>query len=197
MAEHLTVRLGGKVAAVRLAGEDGAGGGADPAGIQAAQQSLDAERARLVQARNALAAGLGDLSRLREETIAAAEAQLLELALEIARKVLMQEIDAGRYEIDPIVREALLHVPARQGVVVHLHPDDWAACEIARDAEGAAGAGNVRFLADPGVRRAECLLEAPQGMVVSGVEAHLQDIGEALKEDCPDGRAHDAAPGAE
>lgn len=195
MAEHLTVRLGGKVAAVRLAGADGAA--ADPAGLQAAQQSLDAERARLAQARKALAAGLGDLSRLREETIAAAEAQLLELALEIARKVLMQEIDGGRYEIDPIVREALLHVPARQEVVVHLHPDDWAACEIAREAGGAAGAGHVRFLADPGVRRAECLLESPQGMVVSAVEAHLQDIAEALKEDSPDGRAHDAAPGAE
>ncbi len=137
------------------------------------------------------------LSRLREKMIRESERQLVELALEIARKVLMQEVQAGRYEIDPIVKEALLHVRTRQDVLVRLHPDDWAACQTAREAEGSAGAGNVRFVADPSVRRAACLLETSEGMVESTMEANLENIAEALKEDSPDGAAGGSGEPAE
>ena len=110
--------------------------------------------------------------------LAEAEPQLVRLAVDIAQKVLMQEIQAGHYEIDPIVTEAMKQVPARCEVVVHLHPDDHARCEAARqlgdDAEG------VRFVADPNVRPAECVLQTGEGVVESGVETNLARIGEAL-----------------
>jgi len=149
---------------------------ADPAELR---EALKAEYGCLLRARKALEQALEELPRLRSEIIREAEQQLLELALEIARKVLMQEIDAERYRIDPIVKEALLHVPVRQDVTVHLHPDDWARCQMAEESEGSSG-GNVRFVADPGVRRAECLLETSEGIVESAVEGHLGRIAETL-----------------
>jgi flagellar assembly protein FliH len=200
VSENPTVRLPRPVATVRVVGSDGSPvpSAHDAAGSQDSdgqvQQNIQAERDRLVQASKALTSGLAELTRLREEMIRQSEQQLLELALEIARKVLMQEIQAGRYEIDPIVKEALLHVPARQDVIVHLHPDDWATCQMAREevstprpaglgaSEGSSvGAGGIQFVADPGVRRGECLLETAEGIVESAVENHLADIGEALK----------------
>jgi len=197
VSENPTVRLPRPVATVTVVAGDGspAADAAGPQeGDQQAQQDLQAERDRLVQAGKALTSGLAELSRLREEMIRQSEQQLLELALEIARKVLMQEIQAGRYEIDPIVKEALLHVPTGQDVIVHLHPDDWSACQMAREEvpgsrpaglgaseASSAAAGGVQFVADPGVRRGECLLETSEGVVESVVDNHLADIGEALK----------------
>ena len=202
MSEPLSVNIRGKPVSVRTVTETGAPDGRDEPGnapadgtggastltdpaIEEMQSKLAAQREQLTQARKALEDALEKLPQLREKMIRESEEQLVELALEIARKVLMQEVQAGRYEIDPIVKEALLHVPARQDVTVHLHPDDWAACQTAREAEGSAAAGNVRFVADPSVRRAACLLETSEGTVESAVEANLENIAEALKEDSP------------
>ena len=67
----------------------------------------------------------------------------------------------------------------RQTVVAHLHPDDWARCQMAREAS-ADGAGRIRFVADPSVPRAECVLETSEGIVQAAVDDHLDGIGEAL-----------------
>jgi len=90
----------------------------------------------------------------------------------------MQEIQAGRYEIEPIVSAALKHLPALDDVIVHLNGEDLAACSLE---EGSPLGDGVRFVADPSVPRADCVIETPQGLVASAVEAHLDDISEALK----------------
>jgi flagellar assembly protein FliH len=195
MAEPLRIRLASSPTAARvLSGPGGAGippaaGGAgapvesgaptDPA-VQRERQFLEDERRQLLQARQALEDGLLQLHRLREQAIQEAEGQLLHLAMDIARKVLMQEIQAGRYEVDAMVREALLHVPVRQNVVVHLNPDDWARCTMARQEDGSGRGGSIRFVADPSVQPAHCVLETPEGIIESSVEGHLADIAEAL-----------------
>lgn len=151
----------------------------DNGALQSDQAALETERAELARARQTLERAAAQVAGLEPKILADAEQHLLDLAIEIARKVLMQEIQAGRYEIDPIVTEALLHVPARQVVVAHLHPDDWARCQRASDGSG-DGAGTVRFVADASVPRAACVLETPQGVVQSVVEDHLERIAEDL-----------------
>jgi flagellar assembly protein FliH len=162
----------------QVAPRAGAAAGMDS---QQARKLLDDERSQLLQARKALEDGLQKLRPLQEQMVKEAEGQLLKLAVDIARKVLMQELQAGRYEIDPIVKEALLHAPVRQDVVVHLHPEDWSRCRMAREQGEATQAGSVRFVADPSVQRAQCVLETAEGIVESSVEAHLEGIAEALK----------------
>ena len=145
------------------------------------QRERDDERAALNHALAALHSGLEQISTLREEILKDAEAQLVELAVDIARKVLMQEIQAGRYAIDPIVQAALRQVPPRQDVTAHLHPEDWARCQMVRESSSNPAAGYIRFVADPGVPRAECLLETPEGIVQSAVDEHLERITDALR----------------
>ena len=48
-------------------------------------------------------------------------------------------------------------------------------------AEGEAPPEHVRFVADPEIGRAECVVETPEGIVESTLDAHLSEIGEALK----------------
>jgi flagellar assembly protein FliH len=143
------------------------------------QQTSEELRQETRTAIDALEAALVEAHELRGQILAEAEEQLVDLAVDIARKVLAQEIEAGRYEIEPIVTEALKRVPARRDVVVHLHPEDHARCMEAR--EGRESDGPVTYKADASVGRAGCVLETDEGVIESSVEPHLEDIREALK----------------
>jgi len=182
--------VSGRLKSVQVLGGAGPAAGGDassPVGRTAEQAdmqlqaALQAERDRLGLAQAALEEGAAKLAELRGKVLREAEEQLLELAIDIAGKVLMQEIKAGRHEIEPIVKEALSHVAGRQDVAVYLNPDDLAQCELARQADDAGQGGHVRFLADPSMRRGQCLVKTADGVVESSPEAHLEDIAEVLK----------------
>ena len=192
-----TVQLGLPIASVRLvepprglvaqqaqsaAGTPGAMADAgSAAATDQAGKALQAQRAELASARAALVSGLKQVAELRDSVIKAAEQQIVQLAIDVARKVLMQEIQAGRYEIDPIVQAALAQVTSWQEVVVHLNPEDFARCRQAQESSRDDSSG-VRFAADPAVKRSECVLETAQGVVRSATEEHLREIASALQE---------------
>ena len=184
MATHIEIQLPGPLANV----------GTSPATVDPQLQSqreqqirqemqvrIDAELDELRNAQASLMDGEAKFRKLQEDFLKEAEGQLLKLAMEIARKVLMQEIKAGHHEVDPIVQEALLRVPAQTNVVVHLHPDDLSRCDLARRDETSADSGSIRFIADPSIHRAECLLKTSQGTVESSIEGHLEEISDVLK----------------
>lgn len=186
-----TVQLGLPIASVRLVesprglvAQQATGAVADAGSATATDQAgkaLQAQRAELASARAALVSGLKQVAELRDSVIKAAEQQIVQLAIDVARKVLMQEIQAGRYEIDPIVHAALDQVTSWQEVVVHLNPEDFARCRQAQESSRDDSSG-VRFVADPAVKRSECVLETAQGVVRSAVEEHLREIASALRE---------------
>ena len=143
-------------------------------------QALAAARQDMAAAVTALKMAAQQLARTRKELVEQAEGQMVELALSVARKVLMQEIQAGRYEIDPIVQEALKSVSVRQDVVVRLNPDDLQQCMAAHPEQQLSDA-NVRFVADEAVTRASCLVETSEGNVEASIEKHLAGIEAALR----------------
>jgi len=189
MAQRVSVQLRGRFRSVALracepdpASAGSARDGQTPptAELEEARKQLQVERRQLREAREALGDAAGKLQRLHEDLLVNAEEQLLALSLEIARKVLAQEIQAGRYEIDPLVAEALKQLPARCDVTVHLNPDDHARCKMAQELCG--DSQSLRFVADADVRPGECFLETPEGVVETSVETQLAQIAEALKQ---------------
>ena len=148
--------------------------------LEQAHRELQVEQERLRQACTALERGRERLGQFQADLVAQAETQLLELAMDIARKVLAQEIQAGRYEIEPIVAEAMKQRPARCDVTVHLHGDDFAHCEAARQDTG--DSGGLRWVADANIAPGECLLETDQGTISSTVDGQLAEIAEALRQ---------------
>ncbi len=189
MADDATVRFDAPLRSVRVIDTQvpavGQAVGAAPADGEAmqrqAQAQLERETGEIARAKSALLAAADRLTELQAEVIRDSEQPLLDLAVGIARKVLMQEIQAGRHEIEPIVRQALSLVSGRRDVTVHLHPDDLARCELVGAGEDTQRDGTVRFVADPSVGRAECVVEGPEGFVASRIEAHLDEVSEALK----------------
>ena len=160
----------------------GRSGSADAMGPQGEQAgTVDAELAGLRSAREALQQADAKFHEIQEQFLAEAQQQLLDLSIEIAKKVLMQEIQADRHKIDPIVTEALSRVQDRVDVVVHLHPSDLARCELAGRADEAADKSNISFVADPKVQRGGCLLQTSRGTVESSIDGQLEEISQALK----------------
>lgn len=186
-----TIQLTSPIVAVHIAGREPITAPATVAqGDEAAmaamqiqmQQQLAGKAAQLDSARQALAAAADQFHQVQEQLVGELEQHVVELALKVTRKVLMQEVQAGRYEIEPIIKEALLHVSVRKDVVVHLNPQDYCECEMVKQQGGGAGnTGDLHFVSDPVVPRASCVLETSQGVIESTIEGHLDEITSALQ----------------
>lgn len=108
--------------------------------------------------------------------------QIAQLAVEIARRVLRQQVMDGAYDIEAIVKEALSHAPTLEGVTIRVNPGDLADCRAAQtQKKGGEVFNGIQFVADPAVGRAECVLESPRGIIQSMIDEQLLQIGEALK----------------
>ena len=156
--------------------------------MKEAEARLQEERLAMAQARQAAEAAAEAIRNLQAEVIRTAEVQLVHLALAIARKVLAQEIEGGRYKIEPLVQEALRLAATRRDVVVRLNPQDLARYQQApttgSNATGTGGAtGNVKLVSDPAVRRAECLVETAEGVISSQTADRLEAAAAAIKQD--------------
>ncbi|MEA3367010.1 MAG: FliH/SctL family protein, partial [Planctomycetota bacterium] len=133
------------------------------------------------RARGALEQAAGRVADLQDEIRAEAEDHLLDLAVDIARKVIAQEIAAGRCDIEPIVREALDRAPPKRECVIHLHPDDLATIEKAGDDKGSVDLAHLHLTADPTVGRGECVVETAEGTVEARTDDRLRQVRAAMK----------------
>lgn len=145
-----------------------------------AKARLDKERENVALSCQALGAAAEAIQTLEAQAIADAESQVVDLALAIAQKVLMQEIEGGRCRIEPIVREALRHAPSRREITVRLHPDDFAQWQQATVAD-AAPTSHLKVVADATIRRAGCLVETAEGTVTATLDDRLTLVAEAIK----------------
>jgi flagellar biosynthesis/type III secretory pathway protein FliH len=151
----------------------------EPPAAPVAAPAVSAAQAQQMQsACAALASAVRQLGQTRDELVAQAEEQLLDLAIALARKALMQEVVAGRAQIEPLLREALGRMNGRQDVTIYLHPEDLAQCppELA-DGE----ANGFRVLPDSVVQRGQCLVESPQGAAVWSYQDRMDDLADAIK----------------
>jgi len=182
MSGTLTVRLERPVKSAELL--DGCGGSSGPAiaedmnpqtSTERAQQNLYGEVCRTLR-------GLvAKLNEFYDQIFAAHREEIASLSVEIARKVLMQKIKDGDYEIETIIKETLKNTPTHQDLIVHLNPEDLAGCQKAQQEGGVGSLAGIKLVADAGIGRAECVLESPRGIIRSLIEEHLEQIGRALE----------------
>ncbi|MFB0524971.1 MAG: FliH/SctL family protein [Phycisphaerae bacterium] len=145
--------------------------------IENQESKNKAEIAQLCQTLNGL---VGELNRFYEQVLAKHKEEIAKLSVEIAKKVLIQKVQKSDYQIESIVKEALKNAPARQQVLVHLNPQDLSACQKLQQDDPDSAFAEIKFIADPSIGRAECLLETPKGIIKSFIEQHLERISEAL-----------------
>jgi len=193
MSQTLTVHLTKPITSVEILGQhlqpargDGAFGPEEngPAGeVQQARltEDLEREKAEVVQICRTLRGLIEKVNQFCDKLFAEHREEIAKLSVEIARKILVQKVEEGDYEIERIVKEALKNAPTHQDVVVHLNPEDLVRCQkIQQDEEDGALTG-IKFVSDPNIGLAECMLETGKGIVKSLIDEHLEQVGKALK----------------
>jgi len=141
-------------------------------------QDLEKQKAEIAQFCQVLNSLVEELNKFRDELLARHKEEIARLSVEIARKILMQKVQKGDYQIEAIVKEALKSAPVHQDIVVHLNPADLAQLQKGKSSPAHRG---IKFIADPGIGLAECLVETPKGIIKSLIDEHLARVAEALE----------------
>lgn len=138
----------------------------------------EGERTALANAAGALTRAAEELSRVAQTRNDDLARDTTRLAVEIARTLLRAEIDAGRYDIERIVRETLQASGSGRGVcVLHLNPSDAARLE------GAVFRAGTTIEADPDIPAGDVHVTTQRGLLVRDVEQALASIAERLEGD--------------
>jgi flagellar biosynthesis/type III secretory pathway protein FliH len=148
---------------------------------QTLRQELDAQKSVFLQTCRTLNEVISKLNQFYGRIFAEHREEIARLSVEIARKILMQKVENGEYEIEFIIKEALNKAPTNQDLTVHLNPDDMEKCRKAQQEEPGGVLSGIKLIADPKVGRAECVLESPKGIIKSLIEDSLERIGKALQ----------------
>jgi len=148
---------------------------------QIPRQEFEAQKAVYSQACQALNAVITRLNQFSDKIYAEHREEIARLSVEIARKILMQKVENGDYEIESIIKEALKNAPGSHDVIVHLNPEDFENCQKAQQNEPGGVFAGIKLIPDPNIDRAECLLESPKGIIKSLIDDNLERIGKALE----------------
>lgn len=148
---------------------------------KAAAADLERQKAAFSQLLLTLKGIVDKLNQFYEEAIASHKEEIAKLSVEIARKILVQKVREGDYEIESIIKEALKNAPSHEGVTIHLNPEDLADLQKAQQEGTGEGLGGVKFVGDSNIGRAECLVASSKGTVESLINEQLEQIGKALE----------------
>ena len=145
------------------------------AGEESARRKLEAEVRETVKQ---LAAAIADLAQTREETIRRAEADLVRLSIEIARRVLHRELSTDGSALEGLIKAAVEKLQAQEVFRVRVHPDrqkDVRAC-LDRTDRGQA----IEVLADPVQPKGGAVFEISRGSLDASMETQLAEIEQGL-----------------
>lgn len=189
MPGQLTINLSRPITSAKILGDE-----AEPAGYESVLKKngvetadnkqlnshTEAQNAAFLQSCQMLNNMIARLNQFYANIFAEHSEQIAKLSIGIAKKILAQKVENGDYEIESIVKETLNNAPGHQDLIVHLNPDDLVQLEkLKQNGAGDPFAG-IKFISDPKIGRAECLLETPKGIIESLIDEHLEQIGSAL-----------------
>jgi flagellar biosynthesis/type III secretory pathway protein FliH len=180
MMPTITMHLEKPIASVNLIGRAGEGS-AVASGEGEAAKLQRTQKEDLAQVCKALQDAVTQINNFQKNMVEANKEQIAKLSVEIARKILMQKVQEGDYEIESIVKEALEHAPTRKDVVVRLSPQDLAECQRMQQSDSGGTFAGIKLVSDTNVGRAECIVESPRGVIESLIEEHLERIAKALE----------------
>lgn len=125
-----------------------------------------------------LARSIEELGRLRARLRQEAEADMLRLALAIARRVLHREVSLDPDAMHGLVLGALEKLQGQEVSRVRVHPSH--AAQLSGWLRAAPGSAAVEVVADPGRRPGDVVFETGRGNLDASVDSQLQEIERGL-----------------
>ncbi len=150
------------------------------AAVQDIHSQLAVEKQALTDSIKLLHNTVQNLNSLSERLTEQQKADTVRLSIAIANKILTHRAQQGDYDIEDIISKTLASAPINRDIIIKLNPDDLAAIQKA-DGQGIGESfENLKFIADISVKRGDCVVETPKGIVEHIVEDSLDKIEKAL-----------------
>ena len=146
-------------------------------GMEAARQQNESILAEAEEIR--LAA-----SEEHDSIMAGMEAEIVELVLGVARKVISGEVISNGNVILQLVKEAMQNCSSKDGAILRVSPEDFESLNGNMDESlaTAEGADSLEIKKDSTLKQGDCIVETSLGSVDAGVETRLGKIEEAFRE---------------
>lgn len=144
-------------------------------GETAARQSAESQVREVVEK---LAAAVVEVAATRGDAICRAEADMVRLSIEIARRILHRELSLDTSALEALIRAALEKLRSQEVYRVRVHPDQEQlvrAClqQIGRDSD-------IEVVSDASQSRGSAVFEISRGSLDASVETQLREIEHGL-----------------
>jgi Flagellar biosynthesis/type III secretory pathway protein len=154
-------------------------------GAREAQQRADAELQHTIETLRAhLQQVIQGVHAQHEAYLKHAEAQMLDLALEVARKVVREELKLQPAHVLAIVRDALRRVHSFGRLRIRVNPLDVDLMRQNRPSllQVVEGIEGIEIVEDRRVDQGGCIIETEQGVYNARIRTQLGEIERALRE---------------
>ena len=149
------------------------------AGLQHGEAAARAEADAHVRAViERLAQTIAEIAEVRTKMFRQAEADVLKLSIEVARRVLHREITLDPAAVEGLVRVALDKLRDRDIYKVRVHPEQEALVRAAL--QNFANTSNIQVIADPAQSLGGAVFELDCGRLDASIEAQLKEIESGL-----------------
>jgi flagellar assembly protein FliH len=121
--------------------------------------------------------------RLEAERLAEqARADAIEIAFQVAARILEAEVHANPEALFALVRSAVRKAGDSRRIAVRLHPEDAAALEAGRETlgHGELAAARVEIAPDPSLAPGDCVVETDFGQVDGRLATRLSEARRAV-----------------
>jgi flagellar assembly protein FliH len=145
------------------------------AGETAARRDLEAG---INEAAERMAVTIADLAATRGETIRRAEADMVRLSIEIARRVLHRELSIDTSALEALIKAALDKLQSQEVYRVRVHPDQERIVRSCLDQMGRSQ--GVEVVNDPVQPKGGAVFEIARGSLDASVETQLREIERGL-----------------
>ena len=181
MPNVITINLDRPVRTTSVLGVTGIGPGSD-SNDQAKEilqqaQAQNQENAQLWQVLNQL---VQQIEQMYEKLFYENREKIANLAVEIAKKILTQQIKQGDYDIQQVIEKTIEKAPQGQTLLVRLNPEDLLKCQKLQKDQATQANENIEFVGDSNLACAQCVIETPKGMVESLIDQQLEKVEKAL-----------------
>ncbi len=133
---------------------------------------------RVDEMRGQLTATIERIANLENEIVARSEMDLVEFALEIAKKIVGREATIDREIAVALVKVSLKKLHDRSIAEVHLHPDDFEFVQANRAKLDFRG--TLELIADQTVSVGGCLIHTETGDIDARIESQFAEIAHGL-----------------
>lgn len=152
-------------------------------GLNEARQTFEQEVIERVEAevssvRENLVQTIAQVSALETEITSKIERELLEFALEIAKKVVGREVTIDREVALTLVKISLAKLHSRTFAQIYLNPQDLAFVEAHRDRLNFQG--SLELIEDNSVSPGGCLVRTETGDIDARIESQFDEIAHGL-----------------